>query len=159
MGTNSGLYKVLVVLHLIAVVGGIGTVCLNGIYAAKAKKAGGAGGTAVSLANYEVSSVAEKLIYLIPVFGIAAVLASDDAISMGDTWISLSLLLYVVAVGISHAVLIPGHRRYNALAAEEGGPSVGAEAQGLEKKMAAAGGTLNVLVVVLIALMVWKPGA
>ena len=159
MGTNSGIYKLLFLLHLIAVVGGLGTVVLNGVYAAKAKATGGQGGTAISVANYEVSGVAEKLIYTIPLWGILMVLVSDDAIEFGDTWIWLSMLLYVVAIGISHAVMIPGHRRYNELAAAEGGPSVGTEAQGLEKKLAGGGTALNLLLVVLIALMIWKPGA
>jgi len=158
MGTNSGIYKLLFLLHMLAVIGGIGTVVLNGVYAAKAKAAGGSGGTAVTVANYEVSDVAEKLIYTIPIWGILMVLVSDDAIGFGDTWIWLSMLLYVVALGISHAVLIPSHRRYNELAASEGGPSAGAEAQGLEKKMAAGGTALNLIVVVLVALMIWKPG-
>ena len=159
MGTNSGIYKVLFLLHMVAVVGGLGTVVLNGVYAAKAKAAGGPAGTAVSVANYEVSGVAEKLIYTIPIWGILMVLVSDDAIGFGDTWIWLSMLLYVVALGISHAVMIPGHRRYNELASAEGGPSVGAEAQGLEKKLAGGGMALNLILVVLIALMIWKPGA
>jgi hypothetical protein len=159
VGTDSGIYKVLFLLHMLAVIGGIGTVVLNGVYAAKAKAAGGVGGTAVSVANYEVSDVAGKLIYLIPVFGILMVLVSDDAIEFSDTWIWLSMLLYVVALGISHALLIPGHRRYNALAAGEGGPSIGVEAQGLEKKMAGAGATLDIIIVILVALMIWKPGA
>ena len=158
MGTNSGIYKVLLLLHLLAVIGGIGTVMLNGLYAAKAKQTGGSGGTAVSVANYDVSMVAEKLIYTIPIWGILMVLVSDDAISFGDTWIWLSLVLYVVALGISHAVLVPGHRRYNELAASSGGPSVGDEAQAIEKKLAGAGMALNLLVVVLVALMIWKPG-
>lgn len=159
MGTNSGIYKLLLVLHLLAVTVGLGTVFLNGVYNARARRFGGERGTAVTVANEEVSKIAEYAIYAIPVFGILMVLTSDDAIQFGDTWIWLSLLIYVIAIGISHAVLIPGHRRYNQLAESEGGPSAGEEAQGLEKRMAAAGGTLNVLVVVLIALMVWKPGA
>jgi uncharacterized membrane protein len=159
VGTNSGLYKILLLLHIVGIVGGIGPVVLNGLYLARAKRAGGAAGTAVSVATYEVSDVAEKVIYTIPVTGILLVLVSDGAISFGDTWIWLSIVLFVAAVGLSHAALIPGHRRYNALAAAEGGPSVGQEAKALEQRVAGAGMALNLLVVVLIALMIWKPGA
>lgn len=158
MGTNSGIYKVLFLLHMLSIIGGIGSVMLNGVRMTRAKAVGGAEGTAISVVTEEVSNVAEKLIYLIPVFGILMVLVSDDAISFGDTWIWLSIVLYVVALGISHSVIIPGARRYNQLAATDGGPSVGAEAQGLEKKIAGADIALNLIVVVLIALMIWKPG-
>jgi hypothetical protein len=158
MGTNSGIYKLLLVLHLLAVVVGIGTVFLNGLYAAQAKRRGGVAGQAVSEANYDVSSVAEKFIYAIPVFGILLVLLSDDQIEFTELWIWLSTLLYVAALGVSHAVLIPSHRRMNQLAPTitGTGPEL-AEAEALEKKMGAAGALLNVIVVVIIALMVWKP--
>lgn len=158
MGTNGGLYKVLFLLHMLAIMGGIGSVMLNGLRMAKAKAVGGSEGTAIGVTMFEVSNVAEKLIYTIPVWGILMVLVSDGAISFGDTWIWLSIVLYVVALGISHSVLIPGGRRYNELAAVDGGPSVGSEAQALEKRIAGADMAINLLVVVLVALMIWKPG-
>ena len=43
VGLNSGIYKFLLVLHLIAVVVGFGGVMLNGVYAARAKRAGAVG--------------------------------------------------------------------------------------------------------------------
>ncbi len=63
-------------------------------------------------------------------------------------------------------MLIPGHKRINALLAEmEQGPAPAGgpppqvvELQAIGKKMAAAGATLNVFVVVFLVLMVWKPG-
>ena len=78
----------------------------------------------------------------------------------------LSLLLYVVAIGISHSILIPGHKRINALLAEleQGPPTAGGpppqavELQAIGKKMAAAGATLNVFVAIFLILMIWKPG-
>ena len=58
---------------------------LNGLYAAQAQKRPGPAGRAVSEANFAVSSVAEKVIYLIPVFGILLVLASDGAYQVQHT--------------------------------------------------------------------------
>jgi uncharacterized membrane protein len=164
--TNSGLYKTLLVLHILVAIIGLGSVMLNGIYAAQAQKRPGPAGRAVSEANYFVSNIGEYFIYAIPIFGILLVLASDKAWKFSQTWIWLALLLYVIAVGISHAVLIPGHKRINALLAEmeqgpapAGGPPPQAvELQAIGKKMAAAGATLNVFVVVFLILMIWKPG-
>jgi uncharacterized membrane protein len=164
--TNSGLYKTLLVLHILVAIVGLGAVMLNGIYAAQSQKRPGPGGRAVSEANYFVSTIAEKFIYLIPIFGILLVLASDKAWKFSQTWIWLALVVYVVAIGISHAVLIPGHKRINALLAEmeQGPPPAGGpppqvvELQATGKKMAAAGMTLNLFVVVFLVLMVWKPG-
>jgi uncharacterized membrane protein len=164
--TNSGLYKTLLVLHILTAIVGLGAVMLNGLYAAQAQKRQGPGGRAVSEANFAVSTVGEYFIYAIPVFGILLVLASDKAWKFSQTWIWLALTLYVIAIGISHAVLIPGHKRINALLLEmeqvpapAGGPAPQvAELQATGKKMAVAGATLDIFVVVFLVLMIWKPG-
>lgn len=155
------MYQLWVTLHLIAVVAGIGSVVLNGVYAAQAKKLGGPGAGAIMQANFQVTKVAEKFIYAIPVFGALAV-ASSDAFDFGDTWVWLALIIYVVAVGLSHGIMYPGAKRMQAIGAAmaggQGGQAEVAEAAALEKRMAAVGMILNLLVVVLIVLMVWKPG-
>lgn len=156
------MFELLVFLHLVAVVVGIGTTFLNGVYATIAMKRQGVEGIAISEANFVVSDVAEKFIYAIPVFGILAVLASDDVYEFSQTWIWLSTVLYVVAVGIAHSIVIPGHRRLNELArlmsSGQGGPAEGQEMATIGKRMAPGGMALNLLAVVLIGLMVWKPG-
>ena len=164
--TNSGLYKTLLVLHILCAIVGLGSVMLNGLYASQAARREGAPGRAVSEANFFVSSIGEYFIYGIPVFGILMVLASDKAYKFSQTWIWLALVLYVIAIGLSHAILIPGHKRVNALLAEMettpatagGPPAQAAELEALGKRMAAAGATLNVFVVVFLVLMVWRPG-
>ena len=163
---GSGLYKSLLVLHILTAIVGLGAVMLNGLYAAQAQKRAGQGGRAVSEANYFVSNIAEKFIYAILIFGILLVLDSDKLWKFSQTWIWLSLVVYIGAIGISHSILIPGHKRINALLAEmeQGPPSAGepaaqvVELQATGKRMAAAGATLNVCVVIFLVLMVWKPG-
>lgn len=163
---GSGLYKTLLVLHILTAIIGLGAVMLNGIYAAQAQKRPGPPGRAVSEANFVVSNIGEKFIYAIPVFGILLVAVGHSMWKFSQTWIWLSLVLYVVAIGISHSILIPGHKKINALLAEmeqgpapAGGPPPQAvELQAIGKKMAAAGATLNVFVAIFLILMVWKPG-
>ena len=156
------MFELMVFLHLVTVVVGIGTVFLNGVYANISMKHQGLEGVAISEANEKVSGIAEKFIYAIPVFGILAVLASDDAYEFSETWIWLSIVLYVAAIGVAHSIVIPSHRRLNELGrimgAGQGGPAEGQEMAAIGKRMAPAGMTLDLLAVVLIALMVWKPG-
>jgi uncharacterized membrane protein len=163
--TNSGIYKTLLVLHILSAIVGLGAVMLNGIYASQAARRQGSGRRAVSEANFVVSSIGEYFIYAIPVFGILLVLASDKAWKFSQTWIWLALVVYAVAIGISHAILIPGHKRMNALFAEmEDGPAAAADSpQALEvdaigKRMAVAGAILDIAVVIFLILMIWKPG-
>ena len=163
---GSGLYKTLLVLHILVAIIGLGAVMLNGLYAAQAQKRPGPPGRAVSESNYFVSHIAEYFIYAIPVFGILLVVDSGKLWKFSQTWVWLAMLLYVIAIGISHAVLIPGHKRINVLLAEmeqapapAGGPPPQAvELQAIGKKMAAAGATLDVFVAIFLILMVWKPG-
>jgi len=163
---GSGLYKTLLVLHILTAIVGLGAVMLNGLYASQATRRPGPPGRAVSEANFAVSTIGEYFIYAIPVFGILLVIVGHPLWKFSQTWIWLALVLYVIAIGISHSILIPGHKRVNALLAEmeqgpapAGSPSPQAvELEALGKRMAAAGATLNVFVVVFLILMIWKPG-
>ena len=78
-----------------------------------------------------MSKVAEIFIYLTFVFGVLLVLLTeDDIIGFGDTWIWLSMLLYLVGIGLSHAILFPSVKKANALAEElanSEGPPPGAQ--------------------------------
>src|SRR5829696_2609782 len=92
VGLNSGIYKFLLVLHLIAVVVGFGSVMLNGVYAARAKRAGGREGVAIAEANTFVSDkVAELFIYAVPILGILLIVTSDEVWKFDQKWISFSL--------------------------------------------------------------------
>jgi uncharacterized membrane protein len=162
----SGFYKFWFLLHIVSVVFGIGTVVLNGLYAQQAQSRPGPGGRAITEANFFVSNVAEYIIYTIPVWGILLVLSSHDTFKFSQTWVWLSLLLYIVAIGISHAVMFPGVKRIIALQKEmetgpvgEGGaPSQVAEMQAVGRRVGTSGMVLNLLVVAILVLMIWKPG-
>ena len=164
-------YNVVLLLHILAAIVGFGTVFLNGMYGAQAKQRPGPGGVAIGEANLAVSGVAEYLIYSVPITGIALVLMEDNLWSFSQLWIWLSIVLYVVALGISHGSQIPAAKRMNELAKElaaAGPPPAGTapggpppqviEIEALGKRLAAGGGVLNVLLVVMVILMVWKPG-
>src|ERR671920_681000 len=148
VGLNSGIYKFLLVLHLIAVVVGFGGVFLNGVYAARAKRAGGREGVAILEANTFVSDrVAELFIYAVPILGILLIVTSDEVWKFDQKWVSFSFLLYLVGLGLVHALLRPAVKRFNALNAQPAGagtmaggpPPEVAEVEGLEKRIAAIG--------------------
>lgn len=171
MGRGTTGYDVVLVLHILTVIVGFGTVALNGVRGAHAKARPGPGGLAIGESSFKVSMIAEKFIYAVPLFGIGLVFMSDDAWTFEQTWIWLSILLYVIGLGVSHGVLMPAEKKMLALAGElaaAGPPPAGAaaggpppqviEMEGIEKKLAAAGTFLNLLVVVVVVLMVFKPG-
>jgi len=149
-----GYYQLLLVIHLLTVIAGIGTVVLNGVYGNEAKKAGPNGGNAVVRANFEVTKIAEIIIYLIPVTGILMVIKSP-VWDFSDTWVMVSIALYVLALGNAHMNLIPGSKKMIELTQGPPGPEM--EAWG--KRLAIAGTVSNLIVVALVVMMVWKPGS
>lgn len=170
-GINSGIYKFVLVLHILCAIVGFGGVMLNGIYAAQAKKRQGPEGLAVTEANEFVSArVAELFIYAVFVLGLILVAVSDKTWKFDQAWLSASMGLYIVGLGVAHGVLIRGTKRMVVLQRElvEAGPGAGgqsgpppqaAEIDSLSQRLAIFGAFNNVLVVVILFLMVWKPGS
>jgi Predicted integral membrane protein (DUF2269) len=164
-GGFSGTFKVLLVLHILSAIVGLGGVMLNGLYAAQSRKRPGPAGRAISEANYAVSMVAEKAIYLIAVFGVLLLATSQGAFKFGTKFVWMSLVLYFVAIGISHSIMSPGHKKINALLLEmeQGPPAAGGpppqvlEVQAIGKRLAAGGATLDVVLALILILMVWQP--
>lgn len=170
MGTGSDGYQFVLLLHITAVVLGFGPLMLNGIYGRLASARGGGEGLAISEANQKVSQTAGAIAATVPLFGIALVLMSDDTWGFDQLWISLSFLLFIVIAVVALAVLVPSHRRLNELAGElvatgpggaggSGRPPQLAQMEQLGRKMAMFGGIVNLLVIITIGLMIWKPGA
>lgn len=166
---DSGAYKFLLLLHIMAAIVGFGAVVLNGVYGAEAKKRQGVEGAAIGEANFRVSKLGEYFIYSVPIWGFGLIGMSDKTWKFSQTWLWLALLLYIVGLGVSHGVMIPSAKKMNTLARElAGGPPPGgvtggpppqaAEMDALSKKLAAGGAFLNVLLTVIVILMIWKPG-
>ena len=165
-GLNSGIYKLLLVLHILFAIVGIGGVTLNAFYGLAAQRRKGLEGLAIAEANFDVSMIAEKFIYAVFPAGVLLVLASDDAWSFSDLWIWLSIVIYVAALGVSHGLVLPTARRMNSLMRDAaarpttaGGapPPEATDLDALGKRIGLGSGLLHVATVALLALMVWKP--
>jgi hypothetical protein len=74
-------------------------------------------------------------------FGILLILASEDVWEFSDTWISLAFLVWIAMNGVFHAMVFPARR-----AARSDRAALGIA-------------ILNVLLIVMLWLMIWKPGA
>lgn len=161
---GSDAYNIVKVLHILCAIVGFGGVVLNGLYGAQAKRRGGREAVAIGESVYRVSLIAEYFIYAVFVLGLALVAMGNNLFDFGQTWIWLSTLLYIVGLGISHGVLRPRVKRLNALmveVADGAGPPNQAQAarlEGLGKQLAATEAALNLLLVVILVFMVFKPG-
>jgi hypothetical protein len=170
----SGLYKFTLALHILCAVLGFGAVALNGLYAQQIKGRLQSGKVAEALAvhnaNMKVSQIGEYLIYAVFVLGFAvlaqAKVGDTFIFKFSQTWVWLSVVLFVIAIGLSHAVMLPGAKRLRTLMEEMlagpppagGAPPQVAEMQAVGQRMGTVGAILDVILVVIIFLMVWKPG-
>jgi hypothetical protein len=178
------LYNVVLVAHILCAIVGFGAVFLNALYGQEIRKRRGPEGAAVFDANFRVSGIAQYVIYAVFLLGLALVGMSDDAWKFSQTWVWLAIVLFIAAVGLSHGVLQPALRRMRALmgelaagappgssgppAAAAGGPPAGApgggpppqvlEMQALGKRIGITGATLDIVLIVILSLMVFKPG-
>lgn len=166
VGSNA--YKFFLVLHLLTAIVGFGGLVAAGIFGARAATRGGHDG-AVMFDYVVTSRWAEWAVYAAPVFGIITLLLSDDVFKFSQTWVSLSFVLFIVYVGVFHGVHLPNLKRMNVLMNELGSGDVAAPAEGgrppqvaelsiRSQKAAIFGGILNLTLVVIVVLMVWKPG-
>ena len=143
---GSGVYQLLLILHLVSVVVAFAPAvvhALTGPRLLKEDEAAGRRFIAVGVAN-------QRAVYLpallaIGILGFALVGMSDDAFSVTDPWVLISAVLWLAIGGIVSAVILPGER---ALAAGD---------RDAESKVTAAGGIVTLLFLVVLFLMVVKP--
>jgi uncharacterized membrane protein len=165
-GVSTG-YDIVKSLHILAAIIGFGAVFFNALYGFKAKEKRGPEAAFLAHTVYDVSKIAEWFIYAVFILGFAALGMSDDRWKFGQTWVWLSVLLYIVGIGLSHAIVLPNARRINALMDElaaGGAPGAGGPPpQALEleergKRQATVAMVLDLILVVIVFLMVMKPG-
>ncbi len=153
---RSDFYNALLVLHIALAIVGFGGVLLNGVYGAQAKQRPGPGGLAITEANFFVST---------KIADFALVGVSDGVFEFSQTWVWLTIVLYVIALGITHSMIIPSAKRMIALQRElvagpppQGPPPQAAEMEQVGKKLAIASTINHALLLVIIILMIFKFG-
>ena len=157
MGVDTDLYNLVLVLHILTVIIGFGGTFIAGFYGRESANRPGREGLAVAETTLKVTgTIPTVAIYTVPILGILLILLSDDTWKFSEAWISLSLLLYIVLVALAVTVQVPAIRRMVAMrSGSEGAQSL--EMQALGKKAAMVGGIVNLLWVVVLFLMVFKP--
>ncbi len=160
MGPDGDAYKVVLVLHLLTAIVGFGGVVVTGFFGAQAAARRGPEGAAIGAAVEKGYSFSEWFIYLVPVLGIVLVLMSEDVFTFSQAWISLSFILYIVAIGIYHGLHRPTVRRLNAVLRETAGGSqaTAGDLDALGRRAGVVGGILNLITVAVVVVMVFKPG-
>jgi len=158
MGVDGDLYKLVQVLHILASIIGFGGMFIAGFYGNEARNQPGREGLALAETTLKVTGrIPTMAVYTVPILGILLILMSDDTWKFSEAWISLSLLLYIVLVALAVTVQVPNIRKMILLrSGAEGVKATEMEARG--RTAAIVGAIVNVLWVVILFLMVFKPG-
>jgi hypothetical protein len=128
-------YKVLGLLHILAVIVAFGPLFL---YPALQRA-----GQTQSIARMHLLMSLPALV-LVWVFGMGLVGMSDDSVEMSETWVVLSLIGWVILMAVSWFLIRP--------ALTDTSPAA-------KGRLSAGIGVTHLLLVVIIALMIWKPGS
>ena len=80
-------------------------------------------------------------------FGILLIVVSDEAWEFSQGWVSFAFLVWIAMNGVLHALLLPAERKL-------------ADGDEASRSRADLGGQIiTVLFIVMLWLMIWKPGA
>lgn len=150
------MYELLLFLHVLAAIFAVGPLVHLVTTAARGLRTGDAVLTAAAARGAKLYADVSTIVVLLG-FGLMSMDSpyeeGEKVASFTETWIWLSALLWLVAVGVTHAVVVPTLKK--------AGVSLGAgeSAEGQAGKVAAAGGVVALLFVVIVFLMVYQPGA
>ena len=162
MGIESVLYRVVLLLHMDAAIVGFGGVIAHGAYHARAFRSPAATAASVLDITTGATKLAEYAIYAVLPLGIVLVATSDDTFSLGDPWVSASFVVWFLLIGASHGAVRPAVRTMMTRAQEltpETVLSTDDVVAGASRRLMIGEAATQLLLVVALILMVWKPGA
>ena len=148
-------FKILLALHLLTAIFAVGPLVHAATTASRGLRTGDAGATASSARTVRLYSFVSAAVVL---FGFGLMSADNPygpgkVADLGDPYIWISLLLWLAAVAIALAVIVPTLQQ--ATTRLTNGTGVDA----LTPRVAAAGGTVGLIFAVIVFLMVYKPGS
>ena len=148
---DTGAYAVVLVLHLLAALFVVGPLAVAAVTSPRLARAGRLDALRAAQRTTRLYALASVVVVLL---GSAMVGLGEtgDAWSFGQLWVSASYVLWVVAVALTLAVVVPAQEA--AVEALEAGQDAG----GTAGRMAAGGGLAMLVWVAIVVLMVTKPG-
>jgi uncharacterized membrane protein len=148
------MFKILLALHLLTAIFAIGPLVGAATTASRGLRTGDAGATDSAARTLTIYSYASVLVVILG-FGL---MSADDpygpgkVADFGDTWIWLSVLLWLVSMVLVLAVTVPALKQA-ATAIGSGGTT-----DRLVARVAASGGVVGLIFAAIVFLMVYRPG-
>ena len=144
---GSGVYNVLLMLHIVSVIVAFAPAVIHPLVASRLQAADeGALRRFCAAASANTRAVHLPALLAVGVLGMGLVGVSDQAFEFSDPWVAISLVLWLAIGGVISAMVLPGER---GMAAGEAGAA---------SKVQLGGTIATLLLLVVVFLMVFKPG-
>lgn len=140
-------YKIVLLIHVLATVVAVAPAVVHPILFEFEKRRDGGDLMALSHRIAATSRIYAIALIVSGVVGFGLISMSDNVIAWGDTWVWLSIVLWVALNGLLHAALMPAEKAY------------GDGDEAALKKIDTVGPVTGLLVVVIFYLMIVKPGS
>ena len=164
LGITGALYRLVLLLHILCASVGFGALAFNGIYRMRAHQLEPDAELLLLEESVFVTRTAEYLVYGALVFGLLVSLTSQNEWLTSQWWLSLSILLYMIEVGLLHGVIHRAEREYHILLRKvnagrvDDRPERVAQLERLEQRISWGWAGFDLLFLVILYLMVFTPG-
>lgn len=149
------MFNVLLAVHLLLAVFVVGPLVQAATTAGRGVRRAEAAATASAARLLRIYGIGSVLV-VVAGFGLMSMDDPDrpgrKVAAFGQTWVWLSVVLWLVAVGVVLAVLVP------ALTSATARIGAGTAVDGLTARLGAGGGVVGLLFAVIVVLMVYRPG-
>jgi len=117
-------FDIVLILHIVAVVVGFGTVVASGVQAARLLALPPGEAPPAALVRYYAPGVnwAARVLYAVPLLGLLLLGLSRGAYGFDDGWVAAGLALWAAAIALAEGLLWPAERRLGVVLAAEGSP-------------------------------------
>ena len=140
-------YKLLLLLHILSVIVAFAPAFVWPVASVKLKKEGKpVGPTIGDLAAGNTAKIHGPALVLVGLFGFGLIGMSDEAWKFSQGWVSGAMTVWLIMLGLVFGMMLPAEKK--AAAGDEGA----------DKIVSAVGGVLHLLLVIMLFLMIWKPG-
>ncbi len=151
-----GVYNIFLALHLLAAIFAVGPLVHASTTAARGLRTADAAATASAARTVKIYTAASAVVVF---FGMGLMSADDPdgsgkkVAQFSDPYIWSSVLLWIVAIGLSVLVLVPALKQATTRI------SAGEAVDNLTARVAASGGVIGLIFATIVFLMVYKPGS
>jgi uncharacterized membrane protein len=140
-------YKVLFLLHITSIVVAFGPAVVQSALARQYVQDGPA---AVQRFHSYAARNGQRIngiaLVLAGLFGILLIVTSEDLFKFDQTWINLAFLVWIAMNGVLHGMILPAEKKLAAGDSSAGG------------RLQAGEAIISLLFVVMLYVMIWKPG-